>query len=371
MSLAVILLPLLLLQAPSATDAAAIEARERAIAAALHSHDRATFDETLAPDFVLRASPDIDRAEWIRNAVSLCWGDRSDIDDFSARQAGDTIVASFVLTFYVDPGTCQPAVLRSLVTDVWTHADGRWMLRVRHAGPVPLAGLAGQFGAVPQPPPIWTVTGELSLLATSGNSSTRTLGLSSDATHRAARALTEVHLGYLTSSADQVTRARSTTLQARHGVTLTKQLGVFGRGAYARDRFAGIEHRASLEAGLTYTPALPPRHSLQADAGVGYTSEARVASDTLRFATATGAAQYGWKFRTGADVQESAKITADLEQRTNWRATNSLALTVSVTAVLSLRASSAVEYRHQPVPGFGRTDVRTAVALVFSFEKRP
>ena len=371
MSLAVLLLPLLLLQAPSATDAAAIDARERAIAAALHSHDRATFDETLARDFVLRASPDIGRAEWIRNAVSLCWGDRSDLDDFSARQAGEAVVATFVLTFYVDPLTCQPAVLRSLVTDVWTRTDGRWVLRVRHAGPVPPAGVAGQFGAVPQAPPIWTLTGELSLLASSGNSPTRTLGLSSDATHRAARAVTDVHVGYLTSSADQVTRARSTTLQARHGVTLTKQVGVFGRGAYARDRFAGIEHRTSVEAGLTYTPALPPRQSFQTDAGVGFTSEARVAADTLRFAIATGAARYGWTFRPGSDVQESITMTADLEQRTNWRMANTLALTVSVTTRLSLKASSAVEYRHLPVPGFGRTDVRTAVALVFAFEKRP
>ncbi len=263
------LLPFVLLRAPLQSDAAAVEARERAIAAALHSHDRATFDETLAPDFVLRASPDIDRAQWIQNAVSLCWGDHSDIGDFSARRAGDAVVATFVLTFYVDPGTCQPAVLRSLVTDVWTHEGNRWTLRVRHAGPVPAAGVAGQFGAVPLPPPVWSVTGELSLLATSGNSSTRTLGLSSNAMHRAARSVTDLHVAYLTSSADQVTRARATTVQARHAVTLTKQLGVFGRGAYARDRFAGIENRASVEGGLTYTPALPPRHSFRADAGVG------------------------------------------------------------------------------------------------------
>lgn len=368
---ALALLPLVLLQAPLQPDTVAIEARERAIASALHTHDRATLEAALAPDFVLRASPDIDRAQWIRNAVSLCWGDHSDIGEFSARAAGDAVVASFVLTFYVDPGTCQPAVLRSLVTDVWTREGNSWTLRVRHAGPVPAAGVAGQFGAVPLPPPVWSVTGELSLLATSGNSSTRTLGLSSDAMHRAARSVTELHVGYLTSSADNITRARSTTLRARHAVTVTKQLGVFGRGAYARDRFAGIANRATIEGGLTYAATLPPRHSLQADAGVGFTSEARVGADTLRFAIATGSGQYGWAFRTGSEFQESATITADLGQGTNWRATNTLAVTVSMTTILSLKASNTVEYRHLPVPGFGRTDVRTAVALVFSFDRRP
>jgi hypothetical protein len=46
-------------------------------------------------------------------------------------------------------------------------------------------------------------------------------------------------------------------------------------------------------------------------------------------------------------------------------------LTVRLTSVLSLRASQAIEYRHTPVPGFGRSDIRTAVALVLSTAPRP
>ena len=54
-----------------------IRERELAVAAAMHARDRGALEQLLADDYVLRGAPDVDRATWIRNALTLCWGDRS------------------------------------------------------------------------------------------------------------------------------------------------------------------------------------------------------------------------------------------------------------------------------------------------------
>lgn len=202
-----------------AARSAEIHAKELALAGAMHAKDRQRLEELLAPDYILRSAPDIDRETWIRNAITLCWGDRSTIDGFHARQQGGVVIASFELTFYIDPSTCRQAVMRSLITDVWTEYPDGWRLQIRHSGPAPAAGagVAGQYGIAPLPPPAWDVSGELSLVATAGNTSTRTAGLGGSLIHRTDGTSTRATLAIITSEADNVTQARSITMQVRQG----------------------------------------------------------------------------------------------------------------------------------------------------------
>jgi putative salt-induced outer membrane protein YdiY len=363
-------------QPPSAAaplDGSEVRRLEETLAAALHARDRARLEALLADDYVLRAAPDIDRATWLRNAVTLCWGERSDIDRFETRRVGDAIVATFELTFYVSPYDCRPAVLRSLITDVWARAPQGWRLQVRHAGapPPPGAGVAAQFGAVPLPPPIWEASSELSLVATGGNTSTRTVGAGGELVHRRAAATTRASAAFLTSEAGAVTRARSLTMKARYGVKAADRVELFGDGAYARDRFAGIDHRAAFTGGVSYAAPLAAPHALTADGGLGVTVERRLDGARLRFATATGALHYAWAVAPGTELTQELTLDADLQTRRNWRGASATAVSVTLTRLLSLKASHAVEYRHAPVAGFGRTDMRTAAALVLSLQRRP
>lgn len=356
--------------AQPADPAASIRTNERALADALHARDGARLDGLLAPDFVMRGAPDLDRDAWMTNAAALCWGDRSDIEGFTARPLGDIVVATFELTFYTDPVSCQPAVLRSLITDVWRRGPDRWRLAVRHSAPPPAPGVAGQFGLVPEVPPRWEATSDLSLVATAGNTSTRTLGLGAAVVHRADGSNTRGSVAFVTSDADGLTRARSLTTQARHGRRLRPALELFGRAGFARDRFAGIEGRLTGEGGLAYLAPLSPAHKLTAEGSLGVVAEERLDAIDLRFASLNGALSYLWTFRPGAEFTEEMGITADLETGSNWRGTSATALSVRLTRLLSLKLSHALEYRHLPVPGFGRTDTRTAAAVVFSWQHR-
>jgi putative salt-induced outer membrane protein len=370
-----LLYPLLVLAASQPSDrqiADDILERERAVTRAMHTRDRAGLEALLADDYVLRSVPDIPRETWITNAVTLCWGDRSDISDFDVRALEGTAVATFALTFYVDPATCRPAVLRSLITDVWRWRDGRWQLAVRHSGPPPAGpGIAAQYGIVPELPPVWDAKGELSFLSTAGNASTRTIGLASDVAHQTGRWRTRARVALLTSEADDVIRARTLTASARQSARVSARAEVFGRLDYARDRFAGIENRATLEFGAAFPITLPPRHRLTADAGVGFTTERRIDAEDLRFAVASGTFAYVWQIAPGTELRDDIAIRADLEAARNWRATNALAMTVVLNRLLSIKASQSIEYRHFPVPGFRRTDTRSAISLVVNVQRRP
>lgn len=370
-AIAVVLLPCVAEgQTPAVDPAVEIRARERALADAMHAKDADGLDRLLASDFVLRAAPNIDRSTWTKNALTLCWGDRSDIDAFEARHLDQVVVASFELTFYLDPATCRPAVLRSLITDVWTRDGDEWRLHVRHSGPATAAGIAAQFGAVPQPAPAWEISGELSFIATGGNTSTRTIGAGTSALHRAAAANTRASVAFLNSETDAVTKARSLTAQIRHGLQVADRIELFGDAAYSRDRFSGIDARVALAGGAAFTATLARQHVLRSEGSVGFTSEARVDATRLRFATATGALNYRWTVSPGTTLTQDAGLTADLGTPENWRGASATVVSVMLSRRLSLKASQAIEYRNRPVTGFKRTDLRTAVALVVSLQRR-
>lgn len=357
-------------QEVSSDEAAEVSALERALADAMHAKDAERLDSLLAPDYVLRGSPDIDRATWLKNALALCWGNRSEIADFEARHYDGVAVASFRLTFFVDPDTCRPALLGSLITDVWVRESSGWRLQVRHSAPPPRGGIAAQYGAVPELPPVWDAKGELSFVATGGTTSVRTLGAGSTLTHRRAAATTLGSVAFLTSEANAVTNARSLTVLGRHGVRVSPRVELFGEASYGRDRFAGIDNRIRAAAGAAYSAPLPRRHTLSLDGTFGYTAEKRLDASDRRFPTASSTLRYRWSIVRGTELTEDAGVIADLGRVQNWRGTSATAFIVTLTRQVSFKLSHALEYRNDPVRGFGRTDIETTAALVVSLQRR-
>jgi putative salt-induced outer membrane protein YdiY len=342
---------------------------ERDLARTLQTKVRADMERLLAETFVLRGTPAIDRETWIREALDRCWGDRFDIDEFTVRVEGPTAIASFVLTSFVNPETCEPATLRSLITDVWRRDGDIWRLTLRHSSATG-SGVAAQFAVVPDAPPRWALSSELSFVSTSGNTSTATTGLASDLARQTAKSSSRIRFAYVSTSADDVAQARATSLQVRHGINVRERLAFFARGAYARDRFAGIDNRIAVDAGLAYTTGRAPRHQLTFEGGAGFTAEDRIEAETLRFATATGTARYIWQIAVGTELREEVAMIADLSDGDNWRATNAVAISVALTRLLSLKVANDIEYRNLPVFGFERSDARTAAAVVLTWRSR-
>jgi putative salt-induced outer membrane protein YdiY len=340
---------------------------ERQLAAALGARDMAVYDRLLAPGFVLRGVPDVPRSTWIENAVRLCWGGRADITDFSRRDVSpDTAIVTLVLTTYQDPQTCDPAIVRSLLTDVWRRGADGWQLVLRHSGPAG-GGVERQFAAAPPPPPRWLRSAEVSLVSTGGNSDTETLGLGGAVTWRPAPWLTEARVSFVRSETAGVETARALTANLRQSRAITPRLDAFGRAESLTNEFAGIEHRLTLDAGVGYRPVNTAVHTLRFDGGLGYTRESRLAGDDLSFAIATGGAAYGWQPARRSRLTDTAIVTASLADLEDWRFSNTFAFTTNLTRLLSVRLSQELKYTNAPVPGFRRTDRQLSLALVATF----
>jgi putative salt-induced outer membrane protein YdiY len=217
---------------------------------------------------------------------------------------------------------------------------------------------------------------------------TRTSGIGADVIHRSGHASTRAAVSYLSSAADGLTNARALSVRARQGFEFSQRSQVFGEGTSSRDQFSGIDARTTATLGLGYSPSMSPRHRLTLEAGFGITAEQRIGLD-VRFATASGAAHYVWTIAPGTRLTEDATFSADLDSGVNWHQTGLTTISVTLSRLLSLKASNAIEYRNVPVLGFKRTErsreavpesresresregMRTSAALVLSLRRRP
>jgi putative salt-induced outer membrane protein YdiY len=340
---------------------------EDALARALVNRDAAAFDALLAPDFVLRGVPDVPRDTWIANALSLCWGDRHEITDVAVRSAtGEMAVVSLVLTTFTDPQTCEPAIIRSLLTDLWRRTPEGWRLALRHSGPAGDA-VTGQFARTDPPPPRWERAADLSLVRTGGNTETQTLGVGGSLTWRPGPWTTRARATYVRSTAGDVQQAESFVSELRQARAISDRLDIFGRTEYVVDRFAGIDFRTGLDAGLGLRLIDQASHGLRLDLSSGFSREARRAGEDLTFALANVGGLYRWRLSRTSELTNQALVTADLQDGGNWRFSNGLAVSASVTRLLSFRLSHEIKHINQPVPGFLRTDTIVSGALVARF----
>lgn len=344
-----------------------LRAMEHSLASALVAKDEQAFARLLAADFLLRGTPDIDRSTWIANALKLCWGDRFEISDFQvARATADSAVVTLVMTTNRDPETCEPATVRSLLTDVWRREEGTWRLTLRHSGPAG-AGVEAQFAKVAPPPPLVEGSAELSMVSAAGNTEMSSLGLGGTLTWRPKPWTTDARVAFIRSETFDVETARAFVASVRQARSIATTLDVFGRFEYLIDEFAGIDNRMTLDAGLGYTPVDNALHRLRVDAGIGYAHESRLIGPDLDGALANLAGAYRWQFRKAATLDNLSLFTLSLDRGEDWRFRNSLAVSTAMTRVFSLKVAHDVKYVNAPVFGFEKTDRLLSAAVVAKF----
>ena len=348
------------------TAEAELRAAEERLAGALLASDVDAFERLLAADFVLRGTPDLPRAAWIENARILCWGDQFAVDDFRVAGAtADTAIVTLVLTTDQDPATCEPATVRSLITDIWRRTDDGWQLALRHTGPAG-SSLEVQFAKAAPPPPLFEGSAELSLVSTGGNSDTESLGVGSVLFWRPGRWTSEVQVSFIRSEASGVATARALVAAARQARVLSPRIDAFGRVEYLANEFAGIEHRTTVDAGLGWKPLASAAHTLRLDAGIGYSHEQRP-DDDLSSALANVAGVYRWQRSRAASVDNAVLFTASLARAADWRLRNTLALMMAITRLLSVKLAHDLKYVNAPAAGFRKADRSLSAALVAKF----
>jgi putative salt-induced outer membrane protein len=226
---------------------------------------------------------------------------------------------------------------------------------------------AQEAKAPPPPPPLWSGKAEVSFVSTSGNSDTQTLGAGAEVEYQPGIWSGKARLDYIESEANGTTNARSLAALLRGARKLTGRLEAYAQGNYLKNTFAGIERRLSGEAGLAYGLLPPGAHALKAQAGLGYTSEHRVAASDRSFASASAGLLYKWTFSKTADFSNEATYTQDLKESSDWRFGDTAAVSAGFSTIFSLKLSWTLTTANDPPPGFKKTDTITKAALVAKF----
>jgi putative salt-induced outer membrane protein len=258
------------------------------------------------------------------------------------------------------------AHLRACV-EVPMHSSAMCALGLFIAGSVQAQTPPASPPATAAPPPRLERKAELSIVATSGNTDTQSLGAGASLAWRPGTWTTEGRAAFVRSETSNIETARSFAAELRESRALSPRLEGYGRFGYLADPFAGIDHRSTVDAGLGYKLLTGPVHTLRADAGLGYSHEARKLAADRSFALANFGTGYKWQFSTTADLTDAALFTAAFDAADNWRLANVLAVTAAMSRVFSLKLSHDLKFLNAPVPGFEKTDTITSVAFVAKF----
>ena len=221
----------------------------------------------------------------------------------------------------------------------------------------------------PEPPPRFETMAQVTVLATTGNSSTRSLGLGGDMTYRNAPWVYAARAVFAQNEDTDVLKARSFVALFRASRSLTPRLSAYGQYDYLRDRFAGVEHRSTVEGGLSYLVVDRAPHRLRVDGGAGYLQEVRLGAEDFDSAIGSLGAGYRWTISETSEFTDDARYILTFADVGAWKIDQVAALTLAIRSIFSLRVSNTIRFANEPVPGFERTDTMTAGALVMKIRR--
>ena len=216
-------------------------------------------------------------------------------------------------------------------------------------------------------PDRWSARGEISYVATGGNTDTSSAKLAAEVEYKPAAWGLLVRGAFLTTTSETGDRNKRVDGLARASRAISTNVDLFGQLVYLENTFAGINSSFYPLAGVSYEVFSSPMHTLTARMGLGYGQESRVREPDASFATADSEIGYRWRVSTTAELRQDTTFTANLNQTDDWRAASVSSMSAALNALFSLKVSLVASYLNAPVEGFGRVDTITSAALVATF----
>lgn len=229
------------------------------------------------------------------------------------------------------------------------------------------SSLAGQDVPADDESEAWSGSAELGLIATSGNTESRSLSVGGEALYEASVWELRATARFIDVESEGEQTAESINALVHVDHDWNDRARLFGEASYLRNRFSGIESRYALATGVTYAVIDTDERKFKLSGGAGYTVEDRLASPDREFLTGVGGATFRHSFSERSFFENVTGLDLNLETIDDWRARNVAALVAGLTEVFSLKLAYDVRYQNEPVPGFEKTDTVTSAAIVASF----
>lgn len=214
----------------------------------------------------------------------------------------------------------------------------------------------------------WAGSGELSVLATRGNSETSSFGLHATATRTWLEALLTLEAGALQAEQTRVARravgppddpvlveledsertAENYSLKGNYDRELGERLLAFGSAGWQRDELSGIADRAAVAAGLGHVWVQTEAMESRTRYGIGYTWEEFTSGLEDEFLNL----RLEWAFRRAltptTELTSDLVVDENLDDTSDYRADLLTSVAVSMTDRLALKVSGQARYDNRP-----------------------
>ncbi len=229
------------------------------------------------------------------------------------------------------------------------------------ARPARAAGDAPKLG--------WSDSGEFSYVLTSGNSESSTLGLKNTLTRTWERAVLGIRAEAIRAESTDVVRTAVGTpadyvvIENRTSRLAAERYFLGGKydakisakyywnvGAnWERNRFAGIENRWVLGAGVGYIWLDGEDMKFKTDGSLtGNRQEDSATLETRSYAGLRGAWDFLWKLSASTTLENHLVLEDNLSDTADWRADMITSLSVAMSKKLALKVSLEWQYFNQP-----------------------
>ena len=222
--------------------------------------------------------------------------------------------------------------------------------------------------AVPPPPPLWDAQIGASFVGTSGNSDTASTGVEFGAHRRGEVWQIESAASAVRTSSDQNLTAERYLGTVRLQRRLTQIVGVSSGIRLERDRFAGLEARSILDAGLSWALVHHPEWTLDGVTSVAWLHESRAANAVVNDPIGVFQLLSRVPFGTAGDTTQRFTYFPDFTTPAAYRSEAEVTVQAAMNAHLALKIGYLLRYSNEPVTGFKKTDNTTTASVVLRWK---
>jgi putative salt-induced outer membrane protein len=233
-----------------------------------------------------------------------------------------------------------------------------------------------------EPPDGWTGDVELSFVNAGGNTDSMSLSFGAKAELALTNSRLRGEAKTLYSEQNGASTARNYLIKGQYDVNLSARTSFFVSGSVERDVPKGLQIRDSGQLGLGHTIVKTARQMLRGEVSAGYIYERLIfllpnpvppppltvpVVVTDGYLSARLGGEYTYFFTPHTRFVQTAELLMSLEEAGNYLINEESALVVNLFGQLALKMSFAVNYDHQPQPGFGAVDRLLKTSLLYTF----
>jgi putative salt-induced outer membrane protein len=230
------------------------------------------------------------------------------------------------------------------------------------------AGAASAQTPAAPPPPLWDAQIGASFVGTSGNSDTASTGVDFGAHRRGEIWQIESSATAVRTSSNDETTAERYLGTLRGQRKLTPIVGLTTGIKLERDRFAGLDARSILDAGLSWALVHHPEWTLDGLTSIAWLHESRTTDADVNDPIGVFQLLSRIPFGAAGDTTQRFTYYPDFKITSAYRSEAEITAQAAMSAHFALKIGYLLRYSNDPVPGFKKTDNTTTASVVLRWK---